>query len=192
MTYTKEHLIHKNVHELDCDKETQGIARAKIKTTPFAKNRSRFVELIPSDGFSGDLEIDKWREIFAQIKKESDKDVKRYMLGIVLGLFFASGWGWYMRSGDSLSGYRRNRNEISDERRAGAVTVLKMLKKALYDTRQWTRWANFVNGMIKEYGGKVTNQPKKEEFRTATTKVLKQHKPASTRFFKLWRTNKSK
>ena len=173
MTPTKERMMKMAVADISCDKKTQQKAIDVIKTTPFAKHRMLFMELLPAEGFGGDLKVDIWREIFAQIKKESDKNVKKYMLGKVLDLFFASGWGWFMRSGDSLSGFRRNRWEIPPERRAGAVTVLKMLKKPLYDTRQWTPWANFINKMIREYGGTVPQTSKKVEYASGVRKITK-------------------
>ncbi len=183
MQYTREHLLNLDMRDVHCDKKTQSVARAKIQSTPFAKNRLRFVELLPHDGFSGDLDVDTWREIFAQIKKESDKDVKKYMLGRVLDLFFATGWGWYERHGDSLSGFGRKIWQISDRRRDGAVKVLKMLRKQLYDTRQWTRWSNIVIQTIRDYGGTVNPQPSHVRFNNATKKIVAKKRGVLGRLF---------
>ena len=183
MVYTKEHMARMGVEPDFCDTKTRKNAIKVIQTTPFAKHRLRFMELLPHDGFGGNLNVDTWHEIFAQIKKESDKDVKKYMLGRVLNLFFASGWGWFMRSGDFLSGRVRETWQISDERRAGAVSVLKMLKKALYDTRQWTRWSNFIDQTMREYGSKEKPLPKNVKFAKATRGVINKKRSMLHRLF---------
>jgi len=131
-------------------------------------NREKFKRLLPADGFC-ELEPSHFKEMMNIIHKEQDPKIKHYYFSQVLDCLFASGWGWYMRLGQSLSGMRSiaNAADLPQTKRKAGLTVLRMVKDMHIELKYRPSYITTINSFIREFGGTLLSKEQKIEQRSA-------------------------
>lgn len=129
------------------------------------------VNNIPDDHFTR-IDVKPVREVFKYLAMEKRKPVRDYYLSVLADRYFSSGWGWFSRSGSSLSGWHRNFSDIPDSERREALKVLHVLKHGFkkYRYRPKLRGRDIVIDHYIALYGEHTQQ-KKEQFNLASKNI---------------------
>lgn len=132
------------------------------------KNYEKFKKLLPHDGFTI-LKPENFKEMMKIIHNEPDKNLKHIYFTQVLDKMFASGWGWYMRLGESLSAMPRYEHamQLPDTKRADALKVLRMVKDMHIELKYSPNYILLINRFIRDFGGTLMSCEEKTKQSTA-------------------------
>lgn len=136
------------------------------------KSYEKFKALLPRDGFCV-LQPDNFKEMMKIIHNEQDKNLQHIYFTDVIDKLFASGWGWYMRLGESLSArsHREYAGQLPEKVRTDGLKVLRMVKDMHAELKYRPNYMLIINQFIREFGS--TTQSREERVKPAQEKFIK-------------------